>query len=49
MSNQDIFNNSLMWHDYFNYSVFYLDGRMEHSKFFTENHEQQRSCVNSKQ
>ena len=32
--NMDIFNNSLMWCDYFNYSIFYLDGRMEHSNFF---------------
>jgi len=30
-NNLDIFNNSLMWHSCFNYSVFYLDGRMEHS------------------
>jgi ubiquinone/menaquinone biosynthesis C-methylase UbiE len=34
--NQDIFNNSLMWRGYFNYSIFYLDGRMEHSDFPTE-------------
>jgi len=40
-NNQDIFNNSLMWHDYFNYSVFYLDGRMEHSNYSTDNREQQ--------
>jgi SAM-dependent methyltransferase len=32
-SNQDIFNNALMWSEYFNYSIFYLDGRMEHSSF----------------
>jgi len=38
-NNQDIFNNFLMWHDYFNYSVFYLDGRMEHSNLSTEDHE----------
>lgn len=30
-NNLDIFSNSLMWKDHFNYSVFYLDGRMEHS------------------
>lgn len=42
-NNQDIFNNSLMWQDRFNYSVFYLDGRMEHSNFSIENHEQQGS------
>jgi SAM-dependent methyltransferase len=42
-NNQDIFNNSLMWRDCFNYSVFYLDGWMEHSNFSTENHEQQGS------
>jgi SAM-dependent methyltransferase len=29
--NMDIFNNSLSWHDHFNYSIFYLDGHMEHS------------------
>lgn len=39
-NNQDIFHNSLMWHDYFNYSVFYLDGRMEHSIFSPQEHQQ---------
>jgi len=34
-NNQDIFNNSLMWRDYFNYSVYYLDGRMEHRNIVT--------------
>jgi len=29
--NQDVFNNSLMWNEKFNYSVFYLDGRIEHN------------------
>lgn len=43
MNNQDIFNNSLMWRDCFNYSVFYLDGRMEHSNFRTKNYVQQGS------
>ena len=42
-NNMDIFNNSLMWHDYFNYSVFYLDGRMEHSNFSTKNYKKQGS------
>ena len=40
-NNQDIFNNSLMWNNYFNYSVFYLDGRMEHSNFTIKNDKQQ--------
>jgi len=35
-NNMDIFNNSLMWRDYFEYSVFYLDGRMEHSQYSAE-------------
>jgi len=34
--NMDIFNNSLMWRGHFNYSIFYLDGRMEHSNFSAE-------------
>lgn len=32
-SNQDIFNNSLMWYRNFNYSIYYLDGNMEHSNY----------------
>ncbi len=40
-NNMDIFNNSLMWNDYFNYSVFYLDGRMVHSNLTTKNDEPQ--------
>jgi SAM-dependent methyltransferase len=35
--NMDIFNNSLMWSGHFNYSIFYLDGRMEHSNFSAGN------------
>jgi len=38
-NNMDIFNNSMLWWDYFNYSVFYLDGRMEHSKFSPGNYQ----------
>ncbi len=34
-NNMDIFNNSLLWWDYFNYSVFYLDGLMVHSDLST--------------
>ena len=36
-NNLDIFNNSLMWNEYFNYSVFYLNGQMEHSNFSIKN------------
>jgi len=34
--NQDIFNNSLMWYGNFNYSIYYLNGNMEHSNYQTE-------------
>ncbi len=27
--NMDIFNNGMIWNDYFNHTVFYLDGRVE--------------------
>lgn len=29
--NLELFNNSLLWRERFNYSVFHLDGRMKHS------------------
>ncbi len=32
-NNMDIFNNSLMWNEYFNYSVYYLDGHIEQSNY----------------
>lgn len=31
--NLDLFNNSMIWEDRFNYSVFYLNGEMRHSGY----------------